>query len=473
MKRQLLALLTGIAVLLGISVVAHAATYVPPCTANTDSCRQQRIGAIEAKLSNLDGRVAALEAAQPTPSPSPTPTPTPTPTPSVTPTPTPTPTPSPGVTLRPVDGGSTFYSRFSTPLPDDPTFFPIGVWLESVLSSSDTSTDQAAGLNTYVGITANSSLATVAAAGMRTLPQQNEWKTNGNAPANAGWLLADEVDMTDGPGAGYTTMANINAGLPPDGRMRYTNYGKGVAYWETDAEAKQFVTAYQDAVSADVYWFTDNNSCAQYEGGALLNGATRALTPAECHRAYNYGALVQRVRKLADYTRPVYGLVEVGHPSTQTAWPTITPAQVNAAVWHSLIAGARGIVYFNHSFGGPCQTQHALRDPCYAATRTQVTATNARVKALAPVLNGPYADGVLTGTSGVAATVKAYGGSLYVLTGSINGGAGSLTMPCVGNATATVLDESRTVPVTGGVLSDSYPDANTIHLYRIDGACGM
>ena len=29
----------------------------------------------------------------------------------------------------------------------------------------------------------------------------------------------------------------------------------------------------------------------------------------------------------------------------------IAPEEVRAAVWHSLIAGARGIVYFNHSFG--------------------------------------------------------------------------------------------------------------------------
>ncbi len=59
--------------------------------------------------------------------------------------------------------------------------------------------------------------------------------------------------------------------------------------------------------------------------------------------------------------------MEVGWPFTETAAQgarAIQPEEIQAAVWHSLIAGARGIVYFNHSFGGPDQTQHAC------ATRT-------------------------------------------------------------------------------------------------------
>ena len=48
-------------------------------------------------------------------------------------------------------------------------------------------------------------------------------------------------------------------------------------------------------------------------------------------------------------SKPVWAVVELGHPFSESDWPTITPAQVRAAVWQSLIAGARGIVYFNHS----------------------------------------------------------------------------------------------------------------------------
>ena len=68
-------------------------------------------------------------------------------------------------------------------------------------------------------------------------------------------------------------------------------------------------------------------------------------------------------------SKPVWAFVEVGHPFTEDDFPAVTPAEVRAAVWQSLIAGARGIIYFNHSFGGPCQTQHALRDSYSASIR--------------------------------------------------------------------------------------------------------
>ena len=45
--------------------------------------------------------------------------------------------------------------------------------------------------------------------------------------------------------------------------------------------------------------------------------------------------------------KPQWGFVEVGHPFTHGG--TITPAEIRAPVWHTLIAGARGIKYFQHS----------------------------------------------------------------------------------------------------------------------------
>ncbi len=52
---------------------------------------------------------------------------------------------------------------------------------------------------------------------------------------------------------------------------------------------------------------------------------------------------------------------------------------------------------------------------------------------------------------------------------------GSFSIPCVGNATATVLGENRAIPVVAGSFSDSFADGNAVHLYRIDGGttCGL
>jgi len=145
-------------------------------------------------------------------------------------------------------------------------------------------------------------------------------------------------------------------------------------------------------------------------------------------------------------------------------------------VWSSIIHGARGIIYFNHSFGGPCETQHALRESCYAAVRAVVTTVDSQITALAPVLNAPFADGVVKGSSGVDTSTRWYNGHFYVLAGSNTASSqtASFSLPCVGGASVTVLNENRTLPVSGGTFSDKFADGNAVHLYRVDGgsSCG-
>jgi hypothetical protein len=373
------------------------------------------------------------------------------------------------------------YSRFPNSLPADPSYFPLGVFLESVTDQADVDKDKAAGLNLYVGITANSNLPMVAASGMRVLPQ-DEWFTKGSAPGSsaiAGWNLGDEIDMYDGPVKGLVTMQAREDAVKADGRVKYANYGKGVMFWQTEQEAARFLNNFSEIVSNDIYWYTDPAVCSQWEGGKLLLGAARALTTDECRLASNYGKTVKHMRKLISPagSKPVWNFVEVGHPFSESWAPRITPAQTKAAVWSSLINGARGITYFNHSFGGDCQTHHALREPCYAAMRTAVTEINRQVLSLAPVLNSPTVEGLTTTTSKVETMTKLSGGKFYVFTGPTTNAAQTarITASCVGNATATVLHENRTVPVVDGVITDTFADGTTNHVYRIDGGstCGL
>ena len=381
------------------------------------------------------------------------------------------------VVLREVDGSPKYYSRFSNPLPSDPNFFPLGVWFESVVDSN-ADLDKDAGLNLYVGLTSDSKLALVQRNGMRAILQQREWRTNQtaiNSPVVAGWELFDEIDMQQGPGQGYATLNNALAQLPNGGRMRYNNYGKGVIFWETDAQAEQFVNRFQDVVSADIYWFTDPNVSGGYEGGKLLNGG-RPLTLAQTRRAANYGYTVDRLRALDAMDRqrkPIWSFVEVGWPASETAAQgarAIQPAEVRAAVWHSIIAGARGIIYFNHSFGGPNQTQHCLREPAYAAVRAAVKSTNQLITQLAPVLNAPFADSLATAGPSVRTMAKFHGNKYYVFAGSKENVASTSTFSLVDvdSGTATVIGENRTIPILNGRFSDNFADGNAIHIYRID-----
>ena len=142
--------------------------------------------------------------------------------------------------LREVDGGPGYFSQFANSLPTDPSFFPIGVWFESVTSQADINLDKAAGLNLYVVLTSSSNLSLIQNNGMFAILQAdtNEWRTNPaaiNNPAVVGWLLSDEIDMQQsnaaGAAAARSELNSIIASLPSDGRFTYSNYGKGVMFW--------------------------------------------------------------------------------------------------------------------------------------------------------------------------------------------------------------------------------------------------
>jgi hypothetical protein len=397
-----------------------------------------------------------------------------------------------GVTLQQVDGGQDFYGRFSPTLPGNDTFFPIGVWFESVLQSADVDQDRAAGLNLYVQLTDNSDLRLIQAQGLHALPSSP-------SPAASGYMLSDEVDMwagagsniwtghgqgegeictPPGSGCGFTVQDALSAKLPP-GALKYANYGKGVTFQIKNPEAARFVNTYQDVVSADNYWFTDPYICSWVEGGAVFN-AGRDLTDAECRIAAHYGWTVDRVRSLVQPqgSKPVWAFVEVGHPFSEKDSLTITGPQIRAAVWSSIIHGARGIVYFNHNFGGPCISQHVLREDCGAAVRPTVTAVNQQITRLAPVLNSPNVHGLVTASGGsVDLSVKAHDGHFYILAAATAAGRQQIafTVACGSPLAARVLDENRTIPVSANSFTDTFQDSNSVHLYQISGGntCGL
>ncbi len=396
-----------------------------------------------------------------------------------------------GVTVRAVDGGQQYYGKFPNGLPASPNYFPVGIWFESVLAPADVPLDRAAGINLYVELTADSNVQYIRDAGSYAIPS---W----TSPLASGFLLSDESDMWAGPGSaawtgnypgagtvcapaeskcGYTVQGTLVSKAPAN-TMIYANYGKGVTFWESTAEAGQFVNNYQQVVSADNYWFTDPNICAPTEGGVML-ATPRALTDSECRKASNYGWTVERTRAFVSPkgNLPVWAFVELGHPFTEASAPTITAPEIRAAVWSSIIHGARGITYFNHSFGGSCISQHVLRDACGAAIRPTVTAVNQQIAELAPVLNAPFVDGVATTSGLIDTAVKAYNGSLYIIAGSTQTGPQSvaLNLKCGGGTSVTVLGENRSLAMVGGSFTDTFADSNAVHIYRVEGgnACGI
>jgi hypothetical protein len=397
------------------------------------------------------------------------------------PPPPPPPPPPPGqVTLQAVDGGPNYYAQFNNPLPSSPAFFPLAVWGSYAHDMTNIAKDQAVGINTYVWVADKSPafMQNIREAGQHAI---SDSALNSGVETH-GWLLDDEVDMRIGTSACTSSNNARKLELPNDGRFYYSNYGKGVMFWGSDADAAACVN-YDEVNSDDIYWFTDGGVCSSPSEGPRFYGleGIRALTQAECRRARNYGDVVQEMRRLdalnASPRHPIWNFVEVGCPFNNGM--CITPAQARAAVWHSLIAGARGILYFQHNFSGPCRTHHALRaNDCNQPMITMITSVNALIASIAPALNGPKLTSGFSANANVRAVAKWDGQNFYVLAGSAaNGGPfqGNLAIPCVGNATATVLGENRSVPVTNGAFTDQFADGNAVHLYRIDGgsSCGL
>ncbi|REE02410.1 hypothetical protein [Citricoccus muralis] len=411
-----------------------------------------------------------------------------------------------GVSLEEPDGGTDFFTGFENGLPSGPEYVPIGLWLGSVTSSEEALQERRLGLNLYVDLSVDS--------GLGFLGEGQYALTSWPDPAARGAVLGDEVDMWAGPGhgawsgnfpgqgevcavpgtdCGYSVQDDLAANVPPH-TMTYSNLGKGVTFWQTDAEAAGFVNGAHDVVSADNYWFTDPNICGAQEGGTML-AEPRDLTDAQCRLPANYGWTVDRVRSLVDPhgSKPVWAFVEVGQPWDLGTLDPPEVAQIRAAVWSSLVHGARGIVYFGHSFGGPCPSFHVLRD-CGDDLAKGIAEINADVTDLAPVLNSPSLTGALTVEGAVDAVVKAHEGDLYVLATAASPAPGevSFRLDCVrapsgedGGAQpvteaapvpegAAVVGEGRTVPVDTGRFIDTFADGNAVHLYRFTGNdCGL
>ena len=379
---------------------------------------------------------------------------------------------APPVNLRPVDGGTDYYARFTNPLPTSADYFPIAGWVRKTEFQSHFDEYAEFGMNTFVGVEAPefTNEALIRQAGMHAFIQADErTRFDDLGSETAGWLLADEIDMTQGPAACNGSLDSIIDALPQDGRALYNNYGKGVLLWEADAEASCFVNK-QDVTSTDLYWFTDPNQGNMF-GTPWLPEGERQMNESEVRRASNYGYQVDRVRQLdaMDGARqPVWNFVELGWPWGEPATNAdrIQPAEVRAAVWHSIIAGARGIIYFDHNFNGPCGGSTILGQ-CYADTRAVASQTNAQIQQLAPVLNAPFDDAYASASASVRAMTKFYNGAHYIFAGSRENVASTATFSVASGQTATVVGEGRSIAITNGRFTDSFANGNAVHIYRI------
>jgi hypothetical protein len=439
-----------------------------------------------------------------------------------------------GVTLREIDGGPGYFAHIGRQGAWMDQHILLGSWLEEPLGVTEVTYDHAAGENIYwnlagFGHTCNGA---PCVANYQVIRNGSMHVSAPGVAADSGsesvaYEGTDEADMEFGPGwdswnktdnscvpaggkCGYTVArwfytgqpAGLGSpGYPIGGTVKEQGYGKGVLFWETPRQAAEFLK-YSDILSADSYWMTDDSLGLASLGGcsffpahsaACGNGAGQGLTKAQRQLAANYAYDVTKLEQLQAMngkSKPIVVDVETGCPFTNSDNCT-TPGAMTAAAWHALIAGARGIIWFQHNFGGSCIDFRTIIDgsnpasPMYNCDQTPgvtlhdmvtaLTRFNSEVNHLSSVLLSPFADGYVRSRDDASYMAKYSGGSFYIFAASGRPGMPppanqqvSFSIAGASNCSVDALGENRSIPVTKGEFSDIFSNANSVHIYRVN-----
>lgn len=384
------------------------------------------------------------------------------------------------------EGGAAYYAKFPDAVKagwTNPNHFPIGLWWGQVSSNDEVAYDKSKGINTYVVTNPNTDY---------KLFDNNNVSYIGTALQNqprtskswVGDFMDDEVDGRYSATAGQDYLDTLSKKLPDHNKLRYGNYTGMVISWQDNnaswATASQnYVNKYNDATSIDAYWFSSAQcDWANPNGGAYIT----TFTKSNCRTAQNYGRTVTSLRAQDakdGKLQPIWNYIEdVDVAADGKQVHALTPVEVKGAAMSSIIHEARGLMWFNNSFGGPCASGNAIRDTqkkagyACASTVNAMGEVNNLIQSLAPVLNTQsYVWNFGTGTETM---LKQYNGASYVFamptdTGT-NSGAGkkTFTVPAaLKGKKVTVVGENRTIALSGTTFTDSFANVNSYHVYKI------
>ena len=364
----------------------------------------------------------------------------------------PTTTPPQGITLTEPDGGKDYFAQWPNSFPSDPSYFPIGVWAETIDDFSPRYADL--GVNVFVNpYTSNGP-------GL-TQTQANEARANGitvipyvrdntfTDPAIQDVIKArtfgDEYDLGSPtkcdygqawlasvcnfiPGtnvvSGDSVQAMANAVRDKDSTRPVYGQFTGPLVFGSGAGASQEERVKwansTDILSFDYYPLTNyHEHFRRNYGQDQVTGERRG------GEVWWQAEAVYNARELAGYDTPVWVHIETSqvfpHATNNSSYSKDyrpTPDEVESQVWNAIVAGARGVQYFNHDFNcmetDPCSS-HVLMDAPWADISERVGQVNAKIHELAPVINSDYADGVVSLASGeVNFMVKYYNDDFYL-----------------------------------------------------------
>jgi hypothetical protein len=149
--------------------------------------------------------------------------------------------------------------------------------------------------------------------------------------------------------------------------------------------------------------------------------------------------------------RPTYQWIEAA-PMSHCTGLDPTPQTVRAETWLAIAGGARGIGWFPSEWSPPVGAEIGVLDR--------------QIASLAPALLGREVPVVSSQTSPVKVGARSYHGATYVIAASASVGPHrvSFTVPGLPAGLLTVLGENRTIPTTGGKITDTFAGLG-VHIY--------
>ncbi len=380
----------------------------------------------------------------------------------------------------PWEGGSDYWNRFSDAQRwTDPSFFPIGVWWGNVSSDEEAQWDKSHGINFYTEMWEGTDFALLERNDQYWVGDKLNSTFDEDSPHWPGVFLGDEIDgRTSTPEEGFSLLQEAKDLWAGSGKFLYANFTSMVVGPDMPLAAQeQYVNAFTDVVSVDIYWNTAPYCDWQPYRGEYL---AEPVPQQSCHSASSYGKTVTGLaaRDAADGVRqPIWNFVELLNPSSPVYGYDLTasPSGIRGAAMNSIINEARGLIYFNQSFGGPCPSGMAIRDAqtkgpgwCGAEQIEAMGQVNNLIHSVAPILNTQSYEWSFG--DGLDSMLKTHDGSAYIFAMTADAGSGerSFTLPPgIGGTTVEVVGEDRMLPVQDGVFTDTFADADTYHVYRV------
>ncbi len=340
----------------------------------------------------------------------------------------------------------------------DPTFFPISVWLQDPSIASQYA---AIGVNQYIGLydgPTTTDIATLTSANMPAYCDQNSTAlADLSSKILLGWTQEDEPDNAQPVDGGYgpcvapSAIQSLYATMKQKDPTRpvFLNFGQGIANdsWpgrgSCSNQPQDYATYSQgaDIVSFDIYPINSGLDIT-----LIALGTDRLMADVQSKK-------------------PVWNWLETTRIDQGNTKPT--PDQVKSEAWMVIVHGSMGIGYFCHQLT-PTEDDHALLDD--STMSAAVKALDQQIHDLAPALNtAPITNAVTESSSSkVDYLVKRQGGKLYVFAVSMTNATTTATFTLTHDApvSATVLGENRQIAIASGAFQDSFA-AYAVHLYAL------